>query len=73
MSTLTYFVECRYRNGTTCAILYEADASVSVAEMTRRAGLACERQDAQLCQLFCLDYWLHARIAPLQLQQPQTH
>jgi hypothetical protein len=42
-------------------------------EMTRRAHLACERQDAKLVQLFCTDYWIHARIAPLEPSRVETH
>jgi hypothetical protein len=39
----------------------------SLRVRTDRAGgahLACERHDARLCQLWCLDYWAVARIAP---------
>lgn len=61
-ATITCFVEARYPNEHTYAILYQADSSIPLAEITRRTHLACERQDARLCQLFCLDYWPHARI-----------
>jgi hypothetical protein len=73
MSPLTYFVEVGFRDGHTNAILYEADPSIALTEFTRRAELACERNDARLCQLFCLDYWAHALIAPLEIERAETH
>jgi hypothetical protein len=73
MSPLTYFVEARFRDGRTRAVLYEADPSIALTEITRIAALACERNDARLCQLFCLDYWAHALIAPLESERAETH
>jgi hypothetical protein len=72
-SLLTYFVEARFRDGHTSAILYEADPSIALTETTRIAELAGERNDARLCQLFCLDYWAHALIAPLENERAETH
>jgi hypothetical protein len=73
MSPLTYFVEARFRDGHTRAILYEADPSIALTEITRRTELICELKDARLCQLFCLDYWAHALIAPLEIERAETH
>lgn len=70
---LTYFCEVRFaRNGQTCAILFERDASERFSLVVKLCEDQCERHQAVLVALFCLNYWECAILHPLE-ERMETH